>query len=137
MKRLLITLDTQLRRDKETSEFWKEPWMFYEVIIKNGIIFLGNLELDEAEVRKAAAIENMPLATYLSRHIKNNTKLYNYCKKHRHGYNSKTFSGRSKGTLSKNNEIINWKNFLYKTLKARKDYDAIKELESLNLNTLI
>ncbi|NCD07164.1 MAG: hypothetical protein EOL97_13695 [Spirochaetia bacterium] len=137
MKKLLITLDTQLRRDKETSDYWKEPWMFYEVRIANKIIFLGNLELNEDEVRNAADIEGLSLAAYLSKHIKNNTKLYNYCKKHRLGYNYKVFLGKSKGTISKNNEINNWKNFLYKKLRQKKDIEGLKELEALNLNILV
>lgn len=137
MKKLLITLDTQLRRDKETSDYWKEPWMFYEVRIANKIIFLGNLELDEDEVRNAADIEGLPLATYLSKHIKNNVKLYNYCKKHRFGYNYKAFLGKPKGTISKNNDINNWKNFLYKKLRQKKDIEGLQELETLNLNILV
>lgn len=128
MKKLLITIAHKIKT--ADGKFWKEAYMFVEVTVKYGIIYLpGGAHIDEEEARMYADRANVPLATYLERVIVNTPELLDVCKRHRVGYNRIPPKEVQEVPSSHEIEAQNWTRFIIKTLKKKKDFETAKRIE--------
>jgi len=127
MKKLLITIAHKIKNAE--GNFWREAYMFVEVTIKYGIIYLPEgLTIDEEEARAYAAKAKIPLATYLERFIMNTPEVLDVCKKHRVGYTRPVEPKSPDIPTSAEIEAHRWTKFIISTLHKKKDFENAKRI---------